>query len=258
MRAIKASHKIYWFMTTTNDSVTHAEVIERDGYAVIPDAVDDGLVSELGAAIGAVKSGDGVYDRGGVYAIRNLLELAPDVKKALQAPKVREVVETVLGREARLVRGLFLDKTPRSNWAVSWHQDATVTVKARGEATGFGPWSTKAGVQHVMAPPGLLSYMLTLRLHLDDCSHEDGALKAIQASHQYGRLPEDSISQFTGGGVVSFNVPKGGALAFRPLLIHASDAAAAPGSRRVIQLDFCARRLPLPLEWYEAHPVFEG
>jgi ectoine hydroxylase-related dioxygenase (phytanoyl-CoA dioxygenase family) len=129
-------------------------------------------------------------------------------------------------------------------------------VKARGEATGFGPWSTKAGIQHVMAPPGLLSYMLTMRLHLDDCGENQGALKAISASHQYGRLPEDSIEQFTGSGVVTCHVPKGGILAFRPLLVHASDAAREPGSRRVIQLDFCARRLPLPLEWYEAYPVF--
>lgn len=245
-------------MGTTNESTTYAEVIERDGFTVIPDALDDALVSELADVVGAVSSGDGVYDRGGVYAIRNLLQLAPNVKRALQAAKVREVVESVLGRGALLVRGLFLDKTPRTNWAVSWHQDATVTVKARGEATGFGPWSTKAGVQHVMAPPGLLSYMLTLRLHLDECGKDQGALKAIHASHQYGRLPEDSISQFVGGEVVTCDVPRGGALAFRPLLLHASDRATAPGSRRVIQLDFCARKLPLPLEWYEAYPVFNG
>jgi len=245
-------------MTTSTDTTSYAEVIERDGYAIVADALDTSMLAELETAIGAVTSGDGVYDRGGVYAIRNLLELAPDVKKALNVSKIQDVVESVLGREAKLVRGLYLDKTPRANWAVSWHQDATVTVKARGEATGFGPWSTKAGVQHVMAPPGLLSYMLTLRLHLDDCGENQGALKAISASHQYGRLPEDSIGQFTGFGVVSCHVSKGGILAFRPLLVHASEAATEPGSRRVIQLEFCARKLPLPLEWYEAYPVFDA
>ena len=117
---------------------------------------------DLAATIGAVTRGDGVHvhDRGGVYAIRNLLKLAPDVKNALRSSKVRDVVESVLGRDAMLVRGLYLDKIPRANWAVWWHQDATVTVKTRGEATGFGPWSIKAGVQHAMAAPGLLAYML--------------------------------------------------------------------------------------------------
>jgi ectoine hydroxylase-related dioxygenase (phytanoyl-CoA dioxygenase family) len=242
-------------MTTTDTS--YAEIVERDGFTVLADVLDDTLISELRTTIGAVTSGDGVYNRGGVYAIRNLLKLAPDVKNALRAPKVRDVVESVLGRDAMLVRGLYLDKIPRTNWAVSWHQDAAVTVKARGEATGFGPWSTKGGVQHVMAPPGLLAYMLTIRLHLDECGEDQGGLKAISASHQYGRLPLESIGQFTSVGEVACNVPKGGLLAFRPLLIHASDAAKECGSRRVIQLEFCARKLPLPLEWYEAYPVFD-
>ena len=243
-------------MVTTTDT-SYAEIIERDGFTVLADALDKALLSELETTIGAVTSGDGVYDRGGVYAIRNLLKLAPDVKSALRAPKVRDVVESVLGRDAMLVRGLYLDKTPRSNWAVSWHQDAAVTVKARGEATGFAAWSTKAGVQHVMAPPGFLATMLTIRLHLDDCGENQGGLKAISASHQYGRLPLESIGQFTSVGEVTCSVPQGGLLAFRPLLIHASDAANEPGSRRVIQLEFCARQLPLPLEWYEAYPVFD-
>ena len=57
-----------------------------------------------------------------------------------------------------------------------------------------------------------------------------------------------SIGQFTGVEAVTRSVARGGLLAFRPLLIHASDAAKEPGSRRVIQLDFRARELPLPLE----------
>lgn len=250
------SHKIGPFMVTTTDT-SYAEIIERDGFTILADALDEALISELETTIGAVTSGDGVYDRGGVYAIRNLLKLAPDVKNALRASKVRDVVESVLGRDAMLVRGLYFDKSPRANWAVSWRQDATVTVKARGEVNGFGQWSTKAGVQHVMAPPGFLATMLTMRLHLDDCREKQGRLKAISASHQYGRLPVDSIGQFTGVGEVTCSVPQGGLLALRPLLIHASDAAKGPGSRRVIQFEFCARKLPLPLEWYEAYPVFD-
>ena len=244
-------------MVTPSDSANYGELIERDGYVVIADALDDALISELTRTTSAVTNGNGVCDRGGVYAIRNLLKLAPDVKNALRASKVRDVVESVLGRRAMLVRGLYLDKTPRANWAVAWHQDATITVKARGTATGFGPWSTKAGVEHVIAPPGLLSDMLTLRLHLDDCGERQGALKALSASHRFGRLPKDSIGEFTGVGEVTCAVSKGGVLAFRPLLVHASDAAMEPGARRVVQLEFCARALPKPLEWFEAYPVFD-
>ena len=68
-------------MVTTTDT-SYAEIIERDGFTVLADVLDKGLLSELETTIGAVTSGDGVYDRAGVYAIRNLLKRAPDVKNA--------------------------------------------------------------------------------------------------------------------------------------------------------------------------------
>ena len=39
----------------------------------------------------------------------------------------------------------------------------------------------------------------------------------------------------------------------RSLLLHASSTAATADHRRVIHLDFAARSLPAPLEWYESH-----
>jgi hypothetical protein len=235
-----------------------AESIERDGFAILPDAIEPDLVSELSGALFAFSGGSrgqGVYRRPDLYALRNLFDLLPDTKKALRSRAVRESVSAVLGPEAFCVRALFLDKTPRANWKVPWHQDATIVVKERADVTGFGPWSVKAGLQHAAAPPGTLSAMLTLRLHLDDCDESSGALRVVLGSHQYGRLPQDSIEQFTRYDVVTCEVAKRGILAMRPLLLHASSRATAPGSRRVIQLDFCSRELPLPLVWREAHPI---
>jgi ectoine hydroxylase-related dioxygenase (phytanoyl-CoA dioxygenase family) len=170
-------------------------------------------------------------------------------------PLVREVVSGVLGPGAFCVRGLFLDRSPRASWRVPWHQDATVTVKGRIDVTGFGPWTMKGGVQHVMAPPGTLSAMLTMRIHLDDCGEGEGMLSVIPASHQYGRLPEDSIEPFTRYSVTPCPVRQGGLVALHPLLLRKPEAPTKPGARRVLQLDFAARRLPLPLEWHETYPL---
>jgi len=234
------------------------DAVEREGFGIIPEALEPDLVSALSDAVSELAGGrreQGVYRRGDVYALRNLFDLVPETKAALRAKAVREVVPAVLGPEAFCVRALFLDKTPRANWKVPWHQDATIVVKERAEVTGFGPWTMKAGLQHVSAPPGTLSAMLTLRLHLDGCDESKGAMRVVRGSHEYGRLPEDSIEQFTRYDVTTCVVARGGLMAMRPLLLHASSAATVPGSRRVIQLDFCARKLPLPLEWREAHPI---
>ncbi len=236
------------------------DALERDGFAIIPDALDPDLVSALSDAVSKLSGGrrdQGVYRRHDVYALRNLFDLVPETKAALHAKAVRDVVSAVLGPEAFCVRALFLDKTPRANWKVPWHQDATIVVKERAEITGFGPWTRKAGLQHVVAPPGTLSAMLSLRLHLDDCDESSGAMRVVPGSHAYGRLPEDSIEQFTCYDVTTCVVGKRGLMAMRPLLLHASSPGTEPGSRRVIQLDFCARNLPLPLDWRERHTILD-
>jgi ectoine hydroxylase-related dioxygenase (phytanoyl-CoA dioxygenase family) len=239
--------------TTTETDAAYAAAIKRDGFAVVPGALDPGLMSELSDAVGPVKEGEGVHARGAVYAIRNLLQLAPGVKRSLASRAVTGLVQSVLGENAFLVGGRYFNKTPTANWKAPWHQDATITVREKADVVGFGPWTTKAGIQHVQAPPHVLAGLLSLRLHLDDCEEKHGALRVIPGSHNFGRLPVDSIPQFTRSDATVCCVPGGGVLAMKPLLLHASSALAGGGSRRVIHLDFAARPLPQPLEWYEVH-----
>jgi hypothetical protein len=139
------------------------ETVERDGFAILPDSLEPDLVSALSDAVSTFSGGcreQGVHRRGDLYAIRNVFDLVPDTKAALRASAVRDAARALLGPEAFCVRALFFDKTPRANWKVPWHQDVTIVVKERAEVTGFGPWTMKAGLQHVAAPPGTLSAMV--------------------------------------------------------------------------------------------------
>jgi Phytanoyl-CoA dioxygenase (PhyH) len=232
-----------------------AECLERDGYAVVADGLRPELVDELSEAIGKAPEGQGIRRNGSLYAIRNLFEVVPGARRVLEEKALAELVFAGLGEGAVCVRALFLDRAPRAGWRVPWHQESTVALKERVEVTGFGPWSMKDGVQHVMAPPGTLSAMLGVRAFLDDCGIDEGGLDVIPASHQYGRLPEDSIEPFTRYDATPVALRRGGLLAMRPLLIRRASAPTRPGPRRVIHLDFCARRLPLPLEWRAAYPI---
>jgi hypothetical protein len=45
-------------------------------------------------------------------------------------------------------------------------------------------------------------------------------------------------------------VERGGILAFRPLILHASSTAVSPSHRRVLHFEFAAEDLPHPLEWH--------
>jgi hypothetical protein len=222
--------------------------VEREGFAVVNGAVTPEIAESISTAIAS--------SQGETFALRNLFDHAPAARGLLEAFVLREAVGAVLGREAFCVRALFVEPPPRANWRVRFGQDCSIVVKERFEVTGFGPWSTKGGAQHVMAPPGTLSSMLTVRVHLDAGGEEGRAARVVPGSHLYGRLPEDSIDQFTRYDVTSCSVEKGGILVMRPLLLHASGEAANRGSMRVVQLDFAARNLPAPLEWREAHALF--
>jgi ectoine hydroxylase-related dioxygenase (phytanoyl-CoA dioxygenase family) len=188
--------------------------------------------------------------RGGV---RNLLDF-PRMRTLAESKPVRSAVNVILGSDARVVRGILFDKTEEANWKVPWHQDVTIAVSQRVEAAGYGPWSIKAGILHVQPPASVLERMISVRLHLDDCPKENGALRVIAGSHVNGKLEERLIQDLAEASVaVTCAMQRGDALIMRPLLLHASSASSFPGHRRVVHFDYAAAELPLGMGWAEVH-----
>jgi ectoine hydroxylase-related dioxygenase (phytanoyl-CoA dioxygenase family) len=222
--------------------------IERDGWAttgpIISAATIDRVIGDL-ALLGA-KRDDGSRRRGGV---RDLLTWPAVLELACSRP-VRSVAELVLGPACFAVRAILFDKTPTSNWKVIWHQDLTIAVEQRLETPGFGPWTNKGGIPHVQAPVALLERMIAIRVHLDPCGAENGPMRVLPGSHPEGRLSSDAIARWRAERApVGPAIERGGVLAFRPLLLHASSAALVPTHRRVIHFEFAAEDLPAPLRW---------
>lgn len=239
-------------MNTLN--LTHA--IEHDGFAMTSSLLTANEIVALldtitASADGAsTRAAPGVRRREGVYAIRNLFAVVPEIHQLARHPKIRALVEDVLGPTCFAVRGILFDKTPDANWKVVWHQDLSIAVQQRHEVAGYGPWSEKAGVTHVQPPVRILENMLTIRLHLDSCDESNGPLRVLPGSHRGGRLDSDSIAACRAEREeVICTVPAGGALLMRPLLLHASSASVEPRHRRVIHLEYAAGPLDLGLEW---------
>lgn len=168
--------------------------LDAHGFALIPDVVGEDGVGSLLAALDGADDVEGVRRRESVYAIRNLLEVVPDVAALARSAKVRALVEPVLGPDSFAVRGILFDKTPDANWKVAWHQDLTIAVRERREVEGFGPWSEKAGIVHVQPPAAVLERMVTVRLHLDPCGPENGPVQLIPGSHRAAGSPRTTCS----------------------------------------------------------------
>jgi ectoine hydroxylase-related dioxygenase (phytanoyl-CoA dioxygenase family) len=221
------------------------------GFSIVPDLLNSDEIDSLFAALSAVEASDAVRKRGGVYAIRNLLEVVPAVARLATSDKLATLVRSALGKDAFPVRGTRFDKTPEANWLVPWHQDLTICVKQRIDAAGFGPWTIKAGVNHVQPPIAVLDAMLAVRIHLDDCDERNGALCILPTTHQSGRFTAEQVDfAQRGSSPVTCSVRRGGAVLMKPLALHASSAAIEPAHRRVIHIDFASCTLPCGLEWF--------
>ncbi|MCC2980622.1 phytanoyl-CoA dioxygenase family protein [Sphingomonas sp. IC4-52] len=202
------------------------------------------LTAHLGALLTAV---DDLPDGQAGVRINGLAPL-----RSFLAPTgpIGSIAAGVLGPSSRAVRAVLFDKTEGTNWSLGWHQDRTICVRQRIDAPGFGPWTVKGGMQHVAPPFELLARMVTMRVHLDDVPATNAPLLIAPGSHKAGRIPVDRIDAAVNRhGTAACLAQAGDAWLYATPILHASQAAAAPMRRRVLQIDFAAEDLPGDLEW---------
>lgn len=155
-----------------------------------------------------------------------------------------------LGAGALPVRAIWFDKSDQADWALGWHQDRTVAVKAKSEREGWGPWTLKSGIQHVEPPFSVIEAMVTLRLHADPVPEDNAPLMIVPGSHRLGRIPEPAITDTVNRlGVETCLADAGDVWVYSTPILHASDRARAGRRRRVLQIDYSAAVLPEGLEW---------
>jgi hypothetical protein len=166
-------------------------------------------------------------------------------------PSIRALVEPILGRAAFAFRATLFDKNAAANWLVAWHQDRMVPVRERVAAAGFGPWSDKPkdGV-FVQPSAAVLPTLLAVRVDLDGSNERNGGLRLLTGSHTVGILSRDRITALVAAGtVVVPDIPAGGALRLRPLLLHASQPSNGASHRRIVHIEFAPCELPAPVRF---------
>lgn len=230
----------------------HLHMLDEAGFAIISPFVPEPLTDALISAIPSPQLFNS-FIRGThrVFAIRRLLHTVPELKPLLSETGIAELARNYFASDVKVIRSIYFNKPEGANWVVPWHQDLTVNVIAQHHTPGFSGWAEKEGQITAKAPVSLLNRILTVRIHLDDCDADNGALKVIPGSHLQGEYrPEQAGDDFT-HRAATCAVPKGGIMLMRPLLLHSSTRSNGR-QRRVIHLELCSDSLPLPLQWSEA------
>ena len=214
--------------------VSWDESIEANGFSILPGLFSPEYLDRL-----LLKINESAPRRSRA-GVRHALGLAP-VAELSQQPQMIELARDILGPDAFPFRATLFDKSTTSNWLVVWHQDTALPLRSRLELPGWGPWSVKDGIHYAHAPTATLSKVLALRVHFDDSTAENGPLRVLAGTHMLGVMSDHDVHEVaTRIAPVDCVVPKGGVVAMRPLLIHASSKSRAVMPRKVLHIEYAA------------------
>lgn len=208
--------------------------LEQQGFALIPNVFRESEVVAL------LRDLDDVYHRRSRAGIRHLLSHAA-VNSVANDARLLGIAQTILGRSAFCFRATLFDKSPDSNWLIAWHQDTALPLIEKQETPGWGPWSVKEGIPYGHAPASALEQVLALRLHLDDCTADNGPLRVLARTHRLGVLSDEEVERKAQKGqAIECAIARGGVVVMRPLLIHASSKSKSANPRRVLHIEYAS------------------
>jgi ectoine hydroxylase-related dioxygenase (phytanoyl-CoA dioxygenase family) len=177
------------------------------------------------------------------------VEAQDDLFRAVtQAQASQRIAELWPGM--RPVRLVAFDKTPEMNWALPWHQDRVIAVRERVEAPGCSAWSLKGETWHCEPPVEVLAPMLFVRIHLDDCDEDNGAMEIAPGTHRRGVIPAEATAERAERAPCEVTTAQAGdVLILAMLTLHRSRPSLSPKRRRVLRVDYAAGDPPPPLVW---------
>ncbi|TWT63863.1 Phytanoyl-CoA dioxygenase (PhyH) [Rubinisphaera italica] len=240
-------------MTPIASIIEHVQQIERDGYAILGNVFCEEELAQIRKQIASAfaSTSDSVRHRNGdVYAVRNVLSIYPAARSLWKKQPLLNLLERTLGKEYGLVRGLFFDKPPMQTWALPWHKDLLIAVQQESvKSDRYSRPRLRIGVPHSEPPLEVLQSMLTLRIHLDDMTAENGPLEVLPGSHHTGK-----DFRVAGFREEQLTCKSGDVLAIRPLVVHSSGRShpETDQHRRILHLEFSGlKELPSGIKWWE-------
>lgn len=223
---------------------------EHKGFAVNQHTYSRREVNRMGKLLHEFKKNGAVANSEEVYAIRGLLQKIPDLWPIIYNANLRKILQYI-NPDLFLVKAIYFNKPPLSNWYVTWHQDITINVSQKMECDGYNGWTQKENVFGVRPPKEVLDQTVSVRIHLDDTTDQNGALSIVPASHRSIHT-HDEIKLITGNSLPFVcEMQAGGLHLMKPLILHSSSKSTIKKQRRVIHLEFNSVNLPNGLEWAE-------
>ena len=232
----------------------HSSEINSEGFTIINNVYTESEIEKLISLIENITDNEidneTFRKNKDLFAIRQFHKEIPETLPFIFNQNLKDAIESNFGKGYFITKSIYFDKPEKSNWFVAYHQDLTISVNKKIELDGFENWTVKQNQFAVQPPKEILDDNFTIRIHIDNTTKENGALKVISNSHSHGILRIEKLD-FENEKETICEVEKGGIMIMKPLLFHASNKTINNERRRVIHIEFSKQQLPEGLEWSE-------
>lgn len=226
--------------------------LESSGFTTIECFFSNERIESILKLISQTDTSKGTFRKtADLFAIRQFLKEVPEIDKIILNDEFKLLIHRLFGSDYFIVKSIYFDKPEQSNWFVSYHQDLTISVDRKVELDDYSKWTVKQDQFSVQPPLDILKQIYTVRIHLDDTNENNGALKVVPGSHLKGVYRPQDIDWSKETEHIC-DVPKGGVMIMKPLLLHSSNRTINNNNkRRVIHIEFCNQELHQELKWVE-------
>lgn len=232
---------------------SEAKILTTNGYAILPEIYNEGEIQKMETLLNQRKD---IFDeRNTIYSVRQLLHKVPELSTLISNNKLQQLLHTYFETPYFLTKAIYFNKPKAANWFVGYHQDISISVTKKTTAPGYYSWTYKFGQYGVIPPIHILENIITVRIHLDDTTQENGALRVIPKSHNQGILDAEGFQKLKEKEHIC-EIERGGVLLMKPLTFHASNRTINNKQRRVIHLEFSSEKLTPPMDWLEYRTNF--
>jgi ectoine hydroxylase-related dioxygenase (phytanoyl-CoA dioxygenase family) len=218
--------------------------LNKNGFEIIENVYSEREVNEILKLV----EFKGVENK---FGVREFLVDNPEIADKVFTNMLIEIIERISPNCDKSIKSIYFDKPPSANWIVNWHQDLTINLENKIEVEDFKNWRVKEERTVVQPKREILESIFTIRIHLDDCTEENGALRVIEESHKNGVIEIKEWMKNKEGEERICEVKKGGIVIMKPLILHSSRRTENQKNRRVIHIEFTDKDLPIGLNWKE-------
>lgn len=240
-------------MTATE---TYKTALAEHGFSVVNSVYSTDEIREIGMLLEGLDTDNPIFRKSDdLFAIRQFIKEIPAVKPLIFNDRLKEIITTIGGNNCFVIKSIYFDKPEKSNWFVSYHQDLTISVNEKAEIDNFTNWTKKHNQYAVQPDTEILESIFTIRIHLDDTTSENGALKVLDKSHLKSVFRIDHLN-LNEEKEVFCEVQSGSIMLMKPLLFHGSNKTTNDKNRRVIHIEFSNKKLPEGINWSEYSSIF--